>query len=114
LTVPSGAGFAQAMTLRLDQVDPSQAPATTNPRVDNFLFNVRAQQGCNGADTALTSAVNLGISFSTPVDKSRVRIAMLQNNQWVDVTTVPDPNPANAYVSATIQATGLYTVYTAP
>ena len=39
-----------------------------------------------------------------------LQIVTLQNDQWVNVTTVPDPNPTNPYISATIQSAGTYAV----
>jgi hypothetical protein len=98
----------------MERVDPSLAPPTAGPRLGDIVFNVRAEGGCNGPELSqLPSPANLGIAYSASIDRSRLRIAVFQGNQWVDVPTVQDLDPSNPFISATIQSAGTYTVYEA-
>lgn len=113
LDVVPVSSFPRVSRVTLSPVDPASVPAAPGGFLDGFVFDVRAQEGCDGpALGQLPSAVNLGIAYSVPADKSRLRIARWDGGRWVDVTTVPDPN--NPYISATIQQTGTYAVYQAP
>lgn len=59
----------------------------------------------------LPSPVNLGITYGVPADKGSLQIAYWDGTSWIDVQTVPDPDPNKPYVSATIQQAGTYAVY---
>lgn len=99
--------------LILERVDPSLAPPPPGPRLGDIIFNLRAQSDCQPQDLAvLPGPVNLGIAYAGGIDDAHLRIALLENGQWTDVPTVPDPN--NPYVSATVQSLGTYTVYETP
>ena len=59
--------------------------------------------------------IPLGITYRVPsVDKSKVQIVYLQGGSWTNVTTVPDPNPSNPYVSASIANAGTYALVQRP
>jgi hypothetical protein len=114
-TVVPASPFPSTTRLTLERVDPVSAPGTPGPRLDDILFNVRAQDGCDGGEISqLPAGVNLGVSYSVGADKSRLRFAIFENGQWVNVPTVADPNPGNPFISATINRAGGYTVYQAP
>ena len=115
LDVVPVSSFPRVSRVMLSPVDPASVPPASGGFLAGFVFDVRAQEGCDGpALGQLPSAVNLGIAYSVPADKGRLRIARWDGGRWVDVTTVPDPNPTNPYISATIQQTGTYAVYQAP
>jgi hypothetical protein len=115
LNVVSGSAFPRDSRVTLGKVDPASVPATPGPRLDELVFEIRAQEGCDGsALSELPADANLGVSYRVPADKPTVRIAFLTGGDggtWVDVPTVPDPS--NPYVSATVRRTGVYTVYQA-
>jgi hypothetical protein len=119
VTVVPAAPFPATTRLTLERVDPASAPATPGPRLDEILFNVVAQDGCDGGVIGqLPAGVNVGVAYSVGADKSRLRFALFQegeqNGQWVDVPTVADPNPGNPFISATINRSAGYAVYQAP
>jgi len=62
----------------------------------------------------LSASVNLGITYRIPADRSKLQIVYLQGGSWTNVTTVPDPNPQNTYISATIDKAGIYAVIQKP
>jgi hypothetical protein len=112
LNVVTGSSFPRDSRVTLGKVDPASVPATPGPRLDELVFELRAQEGCDGsALSELPADANLGVSYRVPADKPTVRIAFLDGGAWVDVPTVPDPS--NPYVSATVRRTGVYTVYQA-
>jgi hypothetical protein len=112
LNVVAASTFPRDTRVTLARVDPASVPATPGPRVDEIVFEIRAQEGCDGRPLdELPADTNLGVSYRVPADKSALRIARLDGGQWVDVPTVPDP--ANPYVSATVRRTGIYVLYQA-
>jgi len=110
LNVVAGSTFPRDSRVTLGKVDPASVPATPGPRLDEIVFEIRAQEGCDGSALAeLPADANLGVSYRVPADKATLRLARLDGGQWVDVPTVPDP--ANPYVSATVRRTGTYVLY---
>lgn len=110
LNVVSGSTFPRDSRVTLGKVDPASVPATPGPRVDEIVFEIRAQEGCDGSMVGeLPADANLGVSYRVPADKAALRLARLDGSQWVDVPTVPDP--INPYVSATVRRTGVYVLY---
>ena len=115
VAVPPDAGFSSITRLSLNQVAVSTVPAPPAGAtvVGGLVFSVDAQAGCSGpAITTLSNGANLGVTYRTSADKSKLRIVMLQGGQWMMVTTVPDP--ANPYISATITSGGTYAVVQVP
>jgi len=110
--------FGQTTRMTLRRLDPASQPAVTGGTLlDSVVFQLDAQSGCNGAAIGtLPNNVNMGITYNVPntVDKSRLQIVMLQGGSWVNVTTVPDPNPGNPYISTTINTAGTYAVIQRP
>jgi len=112
LNVVAGSTFPRDSRTTLGKVDPASVPATPGPRVDEIVFELRAQEGCDGATIGeLPADANLGVSYRVPADKAALRLARLDGSQWVDIPTVPDPT--NPYVSATVRRTGVYVLYQA-
>jgi hypothetical protein len=112
LNVVSGSTFPRDSRVTLGKVDPAAVPATPGPRLDEVVFEIRAQEGCDGNPLVeLPADANLGVSYRVPADKATLRLARLDGGGWVDVPTVPDP--ANPYVSATVRRTGTYVLYQA-
>ena len=112
IRVVPNAPLPQGASIALDIVDPATVPA---PPAGTTLFDTmvwRMSGGpCGGAAVdQLPGAVNLGIPLSIPADKSRLQIVMLSGNTWMDIPTVPDPNPSTPFISATVQQTGVYAV----
>jgi len=115
LDVVPNSSFPSVSQVTMSAVNPASVPATPGGRLDDIVFNVTSAQGCAGAGLGqFPSDVNLGIAYSVSADKSRLRIARLEGDRWVDVNTVPDPSPTNPYISSTIRQTGTYAVYSAP
>lgn len=113
LNVVPTSTFPRDSRVTLAKVDPASVPATPGPRVDEIVFEIRAQEGCDGsALTELPADTNLGVSYRVPAEKSKLRLAFLEGDRWMDVPTVPDP--ASPYVSATVRQTGIYVLYQAP
>lgn len=82
---------------------------------DSMIWRLNSGAGCDGGGAGqVIGAVNLGIPYSIPADKSKLQIVYLQNGQWVEVPTSPDPDPNNPYISATVQNTGIYAVIQKP
>jgi hypothetical protein len=112
LSVVAGSSFPRDSRVTLAKVDPASVPATPGPRLDEIVFEIRAQEGCDGGVLGeLPADANLGVSYRVPADKAALRLARLDGGQWVDVPTVPDPG--NPYVSATVRRTGVYALYQA-
>jgi hypothetical protein len=112
LTVVPGSAFPKASHVTLARVDAASVPATPGPRLDAIVFEVRAQDGCDGGALAeLPADANLGVSYRVPADNAGLRYTILDGGRWVDVPTTPDPS--NPYVSATVRRAGIYTVYQA-
>jgi len=110
--------FGQTTRMTLRPLDPATQPAVTGGTLlDSVIFQLDAQSGCDGAAIGtLPNNVNMGITYNVPntVDKSKLQIVMLQGGSWVNVTTVPDPNPGNPYISTTINTAGTYAVIQRP
>jgi len=106
--------FGQTTRLTLRPLDPATQPAVTGGTLlDAVIYQLDAQSSCNGAAIGtLPNAVNMGITFNVPstVDKSRLQIVHWTGSAWTNVDTVPDPNPGNPYISATIRDAGVYAV----
>jgi hypothetical protein len=112
LNVVAASSFPRASRVTLSRVDPASVPATPGPRLDEIVFELRAQEGCDGnALGELPADANLGVSYRVPADKATLRLAVLDSGRWVDVPTIPDPT--DPYVSATIRRTGVYVLYQA-
>lgn len=112
LDVVSASMFPRVSRVTLAKVDPSSVPATPGSRLDEIVFELRAQDGCDGGTLAeLPADANLGISYNVTADTPLLRIAVWDGSRWVDVLTAPDPNPGNPYVSATVRRTGPYVLY---
>lgn len=117
LSVPPDAGFSAVTRISLHSLDPASVPAPTGGTlVDSLVWTVDAQAGCDGpAIVSLPGGMNMGITYHVPsVDKSKVQIVMLSGGTWTNVTTVPDPNPTNPYVSASITSGGTYALVQKP
>lgn len=115
LTVVPTSTFPRGSRVTLAKRDPSAAAGLPGPLVGGIVFDLRAQDGCDGNALAeLLADANLGLSYGGPATGARLRIALLDGSRWIDVPTVPDPNPGNPYVSATIRRTGTYALYQAP
>lgn len=116
LVVPTS-GFPSATRVTLRAVDPSTVPAPPGGAtvLDSLVWAIDAQNGCDGPGIGqLPSPVNLGIPYNVPADKSKLQIVRLEAGQWVNVDTVPDPDPNNPYISSTIQTAGTYAVIQRP
>lgn len=112
-----GPGLPAAAWIGLDAVDPGSVPPPPDGAtvLDSIVWNMNSGAGCEGgAAGQVTGAVNLGIRYEIPADKSKLQIVRLEGGQWVEVDTVPDPDPNNPYISATIQETGTYAVIQQP
>jgi hypothetical protein len=117
VTVMPHSSFGQTTRLTLRSLDPASAPAVPGTLIDSVVFALDAQSDCTGAAIGmLPNLVNLGITYNVvpPVDKSRLQIARLEGSSWVNVDTVPDPNPGNPYVSATVNRAGTYALFQRP
>jgi len=110
--------FGQTTRLTLRPLDPATQPAVSGGTLlDTVVFQLDAQSDCAGASIGtLPNAVNLGITYNVAntVDKSRLQIVRWNGSSWTNVTTVPDPNPGNPYISATITESGTYAVIQRP
>jgi len=116
VSVPPDAGMIQVTRLTLHSVDPTTTtPASGGTFLDSLVFQIDAQDGCDGAPIVQLSApVNLGITYRIAADKSKLQIVYLQNGAWTNVTTVPDPAATNTYISATIDKAGTYAIVQKP
>jgi hypothetical protein len=107
-------GLPQVTWVQLDDVeDRSGLPALPAGAaiVDGLVWRLAGGSPCDGpAAGQLPGPVNLGIPYHVPANKPRLQIYLLQGGQWVEVPTVPDPDPNNPYISATIRQTGIYAV----
>lgn len=113
IAVVPNSNFGSVTRLTLNKVDPATVPAPPAgvTLLDSAVWSLDAQNGCDGGGiSTLPSDVNLGIAYSVPADKSRLRIVRLEGGQWVEVNTVPDPSPTNPYISSTIRQAGIYAV----
>lgn len=110
-------GMPQGTWIRLSDVEPSTIPAPPGGAVllGSMVWRMDSGAGCEGAaDGQVVGDVNLGIPYNISADKSKLQIVYLQNGQWVEVNTVPDPSPTNPYISSTIRNTGVYAVIQKP
>ncbi|MGE3912423.1 MAG: hypothetical protein AB7K36_23890, partial [Chloroflexota bacterium] len=116
--VVPGVGFPSVTWIELDDVeDMSSVPALPagTTLLDSLMWRINAGDGCDGAGIGtLPNDVNLGIPYSVPADKSKLQIMRVSGGQWVEVNTVPDPDPNNPYISSTIRETGVYAVVQMP
>jgi hypothetical protein len=112
------AGFPQETWVSLDDIEDLTGipgPPAGSTMLDRMIWRVDAGSGCDGpAFGQLPAAVNLGIPYNVPADKSKLQIVILEDGVWQEVPTSPDPNPGNPYISATIQETGVYAVIQKP
>jgi len=110
--------FGQTTRLTLRPLNPANQPAVTGGTLlDSVIYQLDAQSGCTGVSIGtLPNAVNMGITYNVPqsVDKSRLQIVRWNGSSWTNVTTVPDPNPGNPYISTTITESGTYAVIQRP
>jgi hypothetical protein len=112
------AGFPGNTWLSLDDIEdlsgiPGPPPGTT--MLDRMIWSMDAGSGCDGPSVnPLPAAVNLGIPYHVAADKSKLQIVILRGTVWEEVPTVPDPDPAKPYISATVQETGIYAVIQKP
>lgn len=113
-----GPGLPQAAWIELANVNDLAsvpAPPAGATLLDTMVWRINSGAGCNsGAAGQITGDVNLGITYNVSANKSRLQIVMLQNGQWMEVPTSPDPDPNNPYISATIRNTGTYAVIQKP
>ena len=116
VTVVPGVGFPSSTRLALRALDRAAVPAPpTGTFLDAAVWQLDAHAGCDGAGIVMLPApVNLAIRYDVAADKSKLQIVRLTGSQWVTVDTVPDPSPANPYISSTIQAAGTYAVVQRP
>jgi hypothetical protein len=116
--VVSAGTFSQQTWIELDDVEDLNtvpAPPAGASLLGRMVWRVNAGANCDGGGVAaLPGAVNLGIPYNIAADKSKLQIVFLRNNAWVEVPTVPDPNPNNPYISSTINETGTYAVIRKP
>jgi len=112
------AGFSTRTWVELGYVDDLSAlpaPPAGTTMLDRMAWRVSAGSPCDGpAIGQLPGAVNLGIPYNVPANKSKLQIVILRNGAWQEIPTVPDPDPNNPYISATIQETGIYAVIQKP
>ncbi len=115
LDVVSTSSFPRSSKATLAKVDPASVPGAPGPVLGGIVFELRAQEGCDGTSLAeLPADANLGVAYGVPATPAKLRFARLDGGRWVDVPTVPDPNPSNPYVSATVRRTGTYVLYQTP
>ena len=103
--------------LGLTALDPATVPAPPagSPLLDAAVWQIDAMAGCGGASNhVLPAAVNLAFQYSVSANKAKLQIVHLENGVWVEVQTVPDPDPNKPYISATIQDAGTYAVIQKP
>ena len=115
--VVSGAAFSQSGWIELDDVDPAAVPAPPAGAtlLDRLVWRIDSGSSCEGpAAGQMPGDVNLGIPYGVSANKSKLQIVYLQGSQWVEVPTVPDPDPNNPYISSTIRNTGVYAVIQKP
>ncbi|MCC7370658.1 MAG: hypothetical protein IT306_19720 [Chloroflexi bacterium] len=114
LTIVPGSRFGQDTHLTLAKIDPASVAGAPGARLDEIVFELRAQAGCDGSGLGeLPADANLGLAYTGPTTPG-LTFAVWDGSRWSPVPTVADPNPANPYISATIRRTGTYTVYRAP
>ncbi|MCC7366784.1 MAG: hypothetical protein IT306_00055 [Chloroflexi bacterium] len=113
-----GPGLPQSSWIELTNVNDLgsiPAPPSGATLLDTMVWNINSGAGCSsGAAGQISGDVNLGITYSVSANKSKLQIVMLQNGQWMEVPTVPDPDANNPYISATIRNTGTYAVIQKP
>jgi hypothetical protein len=109
--VVPGSSFPQIDSVALAAVDPASAPNVPGLPLGGLIFQVSAQDGCDGVALAqLPASVNLGIGYQVSANAPGLVIAELNGDQWVPIPAVIDPS-GNPYISGTIQYTGTYAVY---
>ena len=118
VTVVPNSSFGETTRLTLRRLDPGSVAAVSGGTlVDSVVFQLDAQSSCDGAAIGtLPNLVNLGIVYNVTnvVDKSKLQIVRLAGGSWVNVDTVPDPNPGNPYVSTTMGTAGTYALIQKP
>src|SRR5215208_3796366 len=104
LQLPGGSAAVTNVIARGINVRLERAAASVPGLVDAIVFNVIPENCGGGALADPAPDINLGIRYSVGANKAGLRIARLEGNQFTEanVRTVPDPNPNNPYVSATI------------
>jgi len=111
-------GLPQAARIGLESfTDMSGIPTPPGgaTMLDTMIWRVTSTNGCDGSSAAqITGDVNLGIPYTVSANKAKLQIVYLQNNQWVEVPTTPDPDPNKPYISATVRNTGTYAVIQKP
>ena len=103
--------------LGVHALDPATVPAPPagSTLLDAAVWQIDVMSGCGGASThMLPAAVNLAFEYSIPANKARLQFVRLENGVWVEVLTVPDPDPNKPYISSTIQHGGTYAVIQKP
>ncbi|MCC7370657.1 MAG: hypothetical protein IT306_19715 [Chloroflexi bacterium] len=114
LAVVPTSTFGRDSRVTLSKVDPAAVPATSGQRLDDIVFELRAQDGCNGGGIGeLPADANLGLAYAGGVTPG-LTFAILDGDRWTPVPTVADPGASNAYISATVRKAGTYAVYRAP
>jgi hypothetical protein len=115
VTVVNALGSGTRLSLRA--LDPATVPGAPSGStlLDAAVWQIEAMSGCDGSGiTQLPGAVNLGFAYSVSANKARLQIVRLEAGAWVEVPTVPDPDPNKPYISATIQNAGTYAVIQKP
>jgi hypothetical protein len=115
--VPPNSGYPAItrVTLRDVSVSSVPAPPAGSSFVGNMVWEIIGLNGCAGPSLGVLGAhANLGITYRASADKSKIRIMRLVNGQWTEVNTVPDPIPANPYVSTSTHDVGIYTLMVRP
>jgi len=110
-------GLPQGSWIELDDVNPSSVPAPSGGAtfLDSMVWRMDSGSGCDGgAAGQFIGDVNLGIPYHVAANKSKLQIVRLEGGQWVEVNTVPDPDPNNPYISSTVRQTGTYAVIQKP
>jgi hypothetical protein len=115
VTVVNALGAGTQLGLRA--LDPATVPAppTGSTLLDAAVWQIDAMAGCGGSSiNQFPAAVNLGFAYTVSANKSKLQIVRLENGAWVELPTVPDPDPNKSYISATIQNAGTYAVIQKP
>ena len=102
--------IAQGINVRLERAAPAAGP---QGQLDAIIFNAFFENCGGGGLADPPPNVNLGIRYTVGANKGGLRIVTLQGNQFAEagIVTVPDPDPNNPYISATIPArTAAYSV----
>lgn len=110
-------GLPQGAWIELDDVDPASVPTPPGGAtvLDSMVWRMDSGSGCDGGGAGqIVGDVNLGIPYHISANKSKLQIVRLEGGQWVEVNTVPDPDPNNPYISSTVRNTGIYAVIQKP